>query len=85
MKSHISHARDGEVVQQECERDCQPCKVCAGIEEEGMPVLGRVSCRRIYYFLSDPKEERTQHREGTRGCVKRVGVPPPHNLMTRVS
>jgi hypothetical protein len=37
-KSHISHARDGEVVQQECERDCQPCKVCAGIEEEGMPV-----------------------------------------------
>ena len=58
MKSHISHARDGAVVQQECERDCQPCKVCAGIDEEGMPVCSKckLSARILFSFRPEGRK-----------------------------
>ena len=68
-KSHISHVRDGAVVQQECERDCLPCKVCAGIEEEEMPVCRKCKLSAHMLFSLRPEARRKKGLNTARGLV----------------
>ncbi len=76
MKSHISHARDGEVVQQECESDCQPWTVCAGIEEEGMPVCRKCKLSAHILFSLGPEGRKDSTPRGDSWMCETCGGSP---------